>query len=321
MRAVRIQAPGSAELVDMPVPEAAAGEVLVRVSAASICATDMRMLARGAEPPRVPGHEVGGRLGDGTEVGVHPDVGCGECEQCRAGFGNRCSRRVSIGLQRDGGLAEWVAVPAGHVVPTDGIDADLVPLLEPLACCLHAVELLRVRPGDRAIVIGAGGMGILGMWALQAAGATVAVVQRSEDRRRAAADLGADAALGPDDDVDDALGGASAACLVTAPGAEALEWALGRVGVGGRVHAFAGTPDGAPIDANLVHYRHLTLVGSSGSTIEDYRRARDLARSGDVALARMPRWVVSLDEAPQALGWNRPPSGLKVTVRVQEEAA
>jgi L-iditol 2-dehydrogenase len=321
MRAVRIQAPGSAELVEMPVPEAAAGEVLVRVSAASVCATDRRMLARGAEPPRVPGHEVGGRLEDGTDVGVHPDVGCGECEQCRAGFGNRCFRRVSIGLQRDGGLAEWVAVPAGHVVPTDGIDADLVPLLEPLACCLHAVELLRVRPGDRAIVVGAGGMGILGMWAFQAASARVAVVQRSADRRRAAADLGADAALGPDGDVDDALGGASAACLVTAPGAEALGWALERVGVGGRVHAFAGTPDGALVDANLVHYRHLTLVGSSGSTIEDYRRARDLARSGDVPLARMPRWVVSLDEAPQALGWNRPPSGLKVTVRVQEEAA
>jgi threonine dehydrogenase-like Zn-dependent dehydrogenase len=252
---------------------------------------------------------------------VHPDVGCGECEQCRAGFGNRCSRRVSIGLHRDGGLAEWVAVPAGHVVPTDGIDADLVPLLEPLACCLHAVELLRVQPGDRAIVIGAGGMGILGMWALQAADARVAVVQRSADRRRAAADLGADAALGPDDDVDEALGGASATCLVTAPGAEALGWALERVGVGGRVHAFAGTLDGALVDANLVHYRHLTLVGSSGSTIEDYRRARDLARSGDVPLARMPRWVVSLDEAPQALGWNRPASGLKVTVRVQEEAA
>jgi threonine dehydrogenase-like Zn-dependent dehydrogenase len=321
MRAVRIQAPGSAELVEMPVPEAAAGEVLVRVSAASVCATDRRMLARGAEPPRVPGHEVGGRLEDGTDVGVHPDVGCGECGQCRAGFGNRCSRRVSIGLQRDGGLAEWVAVPAGHVVPTEGIDADLVPLLEPLACCLHAVELLRVQPGDRAIVVGAGGMGILGMWALQAASARVAVVQRSADRRRAAADLGADAALGPDGDVDDALGGVSAACLVTAPGAEALGWALERVGVGGRVHAFAGTPDGAFVDANLVHYRHLTLVGSSGSTIEDYRRARDLARSGDVPLARMPRWVVSLDEAPQALGWNRPPSGLKVTVRVREEAA
>jgi L-iditol 2-dehydrogenase len=321
MRAVRIHAPGSAELVEMPVPEAADGEVLVRVRVTSICATDRRMLALGADPPRVPGHEVGGRLEDGTEVGVHPDVGCGECEQCRAGFENRCPRRVAIGLDRDGGLAQWVAVPADHVVPTNGIDPEAVPLLEPLACCLHAVRLLAVRPGERAIVIGAGGMGILATWALQAAGARVAVVQRSADRRRAAADLGADAALGPDDDVDEALGGPGAACLVTAPGARALGCALERVGVGGRVHAFAGAMGRALVDANLIHYRHLTLVGSSGSTIEDYRRARDLARSGDAPLERIPRCTVSLDEAPQALRWDRPPSGLKVTVRVQEEAA
>lgn len=321
MRAVRIHAPGAAELVEMPVPEAVTGEALVRVRAASICATDRRMLARGADPPRVPGHEIGGTLDDGTPVGVHPDVGCGACAHCRGGFGNRCRRRVSIGLQRDGGLAEWVAVPAEHAVPVEGLDAELIPLLEPLACCLHAVRLLGVGPGDRAIVIGAGGMGILGTWALQSAGARVAVVQRSAERRRGAAELGADAALGPEDDVEEALGGESVACLVTAPGAEATRWALERVGVGGRVHAFAGTPDGALVDANLVHYRHLTLVGSSGSTIDDYRRARDLARSGAVVLERMPRCVVSLAEVPEALRWDRPPSGLRVTVRVHEEAA
>lgn len=320
MRAVRIGAPGSAELVETPVPEATAGEVLVRVTAASICATDRRMLSRGAEPPRVPGHEIGGRLEDGTPVGVHPDIGCGVCARCRAGFGNRCARRVSIGLHRDGGLAEWVAAPAGHVVPADGIDAELVPLLEPLACCLHAVRLLEVGPGDRVIVIGAGSMGILGTWALRAAGARVAVVQRSTDRRRVAAELGADAALGPDDDVEAALGGESVACLVTASGSEALGWALEHVGVGGRVHAFAGSPDGAPVDANLVHYRHLTLVGSTGSTIRDYHRALDLAETGAVPLATMPRRAVTLEEAPEALSWDRPPSGLRVTVRMQEEA-
>ena len=76
------------------------------------------------------------------------------------------------------------------------------------------------------------------------------------------------------------------AALVTAPGVEALSWAIDHVDVGGRVHAFAGTPGGAPVDANIVHYRHLRLVGSTGSTVEDYRRARDLARSGAVPLDR-----------------------------------
>lgn len=88
------------------------------------------------------------------------------------------------------------------------------------------------------------------------------------------------------------------AALVTAPGVEALSWAIEHVDVGGRVHAFAGSPGGAPIDANLVHYRHLRLVGSTGSTIDDYRRARDLASSGSVPLERLPSRTVSLDEIP-----------------------
>ena len=129
----------------------------------------------------------------------------------------------------------------------------------------------------------------------------VAVVQRSEARRRLAAELGADAVLEPGDDVAAALGALPAAALVTAPGVEALSWAIDHVDVGGRVHAFAGTPGGAPVDANIVHYRHLRLVGSTGSTVEDYRRARDLARSGAVPLDRMPSRTVALDEVPEIL--------------------
>jgi L-iditol 2-dehydrogenase len=161
--------------------------------------------------------------------------------------------------------------------------------------------MLDVAEGDLAAVVGAGTLGIIGMWALQAAGARVAVVQRSEPRRRLAAELGADAVLEPGDDVAAALGALPAAALVTAPGVEALSWAIDHVDVGGRVHAFAGTPGGAPVDANIVHYRHLRLVGSTGSTVGDYRRARDLARSGAVPLDRMPSRTVALDEVPEIL--------------------
>jgi NADPH2:quinone reductase len=208
---------------------------------------------------------------------------------------------VDVGIQRDGGLAEWIVVPEGHVVPLDGLPFELAPSIEPLACCLHAVGMLDVAEDDLAVVVGAGTLGIIGMWALQAAGARVAVVQRSEARRRLAAELGADAVLEPGDEVAAALGTLPAAALVTAPGVEALSWAIDHVDVGGRVHAFAGTPGGAPVDANLVHYRHLRLVGSTGSTVEDYRRARDLARSGAVPLDRMPSRTVALDEVPEIL--------------------
>jgi L-iditol 2-dehydrogenase len=316
MEAVRIEGPGRVAMVELPTPEPGPGEVAIRVDAAAICATDRRLANRGTPAPRVPGHEVAGVLQDGTAVGVQPNVGCGRCASCALGLENRCPDHVDIGIQRDGGLAEWIVVPEGHAVPLDGFPFDLAPSIEPLACCLHAVAMLDVTDGEVAVVVGAGTLGIIGMWALQAAGARVLVVQRSEARRRLAAELGAQAVLEPGDDVVSALGSLPGAALVTAPGVEALSWAIEHVDVGGRVHAFAGTPGGAPVDANLVHYRHLRLVGSTGSTVDDYRRARDLARSGSVPLERLPSRTVTLEEIPEILLDHRPdPRMLRVVVR------
>lgn len=316
MRAVRVGTNGGAELVDIERPEPAAGETLVRVETAAICATDRKLAAHGAPAAVILGHELAGRLDDGQAVGVHPDVGCGVCDFCRAGFENRCPDRVSIGIDRDGGLAEWVAVPQRHALPLDSVPVELSPVLEPLACCLHAVRLLDVQPGDRALVVGAGPMGILSMWALQQAGAHVAVSQRSPERRELAAELGADAVLGPDERPETALGEPPRVAIVTAPGAEPLTAALEAVARGGAVHAFAGTPDGARVDANLVHYRHLALVGSTGSSLSDYRRAVELVSSGRIRLDRLPSTTVALAEVPQLLLGERTAPGLKVIVNV-----
>jgi L-iditol 2-dehydrogenase len=316
MRAVRLGTSGGAELVEAERPAAGAGETLVRVEAAAICATDRKLANVGVPKPVILGHELAGRLEDGRIVGVHPDVGCGECAFCRAGFENRCPNRVSIGIDRDGGLAEWVAVPERHTLPLDGVPIEISPVLEPLACCLHAVRLLDIRAGDVALVVGAGAMGILSMWALQQAGARVVVSQRSEPRRQLAAELGADAVLAPGEAAADALGEPPHVAIVTAPGAEPLARALDEVAVGGAVHAFAGTPGGARIDANVVHYRHLTLVGSTGSSLSDYRAAVELVSSGRVRLESLPTATVPLDDVPEILAGERSPPGLKVIVEV-----
>ena len=296
-----IEGPGRVAALDVREPEAAAGEVMVRVRTAAICATDRRLAITGTPASRIPGHEIAGVLDDGTQVGVQPNIGCGRCASCAQGLENRCPDHMDIGIDRDGGLAERIVVPEGHVVSLEGFPMDLAPSIEPLACCLHAVEMLDVGSDEPAVVVGAGTLGVIGMWALQAAGARVAIVQRSEARRRLAAELGADAVLEPGADVEAALGSRPLAALVTVPSAEALSWALESVDVGGRVHAFAGIPGGAPIDANLVHYRHLRLVGSTGSTLADYRRARDMAASGSIRLERLPSRAIALEEVPQIL--------------------
>jgi threonine dehydrogenase-like Zn-dependent dehydrogenase len=152
------------------------------------------------------------------------------------------------------------------------------------------------------------------MWALQQAGATVAVCQRSPERRQLAGELGAQAVLGPAEHASEALGEAPRAAVVAAPGGEALDWALREVQIGGVVHAFAGSPDEAKVDGNLVHYRHLTLVGSTGSTLADYTRARELVATGAVRLERLPRPTIGLQEVPSALLDERDPLELKVMV-------
>ena len=320
MKAVQVSAPGVARVVDVPTPEPASGEVLVHVVAAAICSTDLKLIARGADPVRVPGHEIAGTLSDGTAVGVHPDIGCGQCRWCRAGFTNRCPRRVSVGLDRDGGFAEVVVVPAEHAVPIKDIDVEIAPLLEPLACCVHAVELTPAERGEPALVVGAGPMGVLCTWTLQAVGARVAMCQRSVERRTIAEKLGADVVLGPEEDPSDLLGQEPRTAIVTAPGGDALEWAARHVAVGGLVHVFAGSPQGAPIDGNIIHYRHLDLVGSTGSTLRDYRRAIQLVRDRAVDLHALPRESLSLDAVPHVLG-ARSKGLLKQMVRVGEEMA
>ena len=299
MRAVRVREACAASLVEEPVPEAVEDAVRVRVRYAAICATDRKLTRRGMPTDRVLGHEFAGTLDDGTTVGVHPDIGCGHCDACRNGWSNRCTERRSIGIDRDGGLAEWVIVPRSQAVPIPPTLLPDAPLLEPLACCLHALRLLPDVP--RAAVVGAGAMGVLAMWALQSRRIAVAVCQRSDDRRRLADELGADAVCAPDDDPAPALGGPPEAVVVTAPGAAPLRWALEHVAVGGSVHAFAGTPGGAEVDANLVHYRHLRLVGSTGSTLDDYRTAIELVADGRVPIDRLPRRTVPLSEVPEEL--------------------
>ncbi len=313
MRAVRVGAPGRADVVEIADHSVAGDEVEVEVTRASICSTDRKLVARGSDPPLVIGHEAVGRLEDGTLVGIHPDVGCGRCADCEQGLENRCPRGFSMGVDRDGCMAERVAVPFAHAVPLEGIDPEVAPLLEPLACCIHALETLVVA-SEGALVVGAGPMGILCMWALQAAGSRVVVGQRSPARRALAQELGADAAVAPDEDPAPALGMPPRVAVVTAPGAPALRYALEKVAVGGRVHAFAGTPDGAEIDANLVHYRHLRLVGSTGSTLRDYTRACDLVSAGEIKLERLPRTGVTIEDVPELLTDAPDPLTLKYIV-------
>jgi propanol-preferring alcohol dehydrogenase len=210
MRAVRLTAPGTLELVEVPTPEIGPEDVLLAVGAVGACHSDLHLLdaPAGAFPtPLTLGHEIAGRVemfGEavtgwrpGEEAAVYGIIGCGRCRACLRGLENQC-RTVpvgGIGLSRDGGLADYVAVPASRLLKLGDLDlTQAAPLTDAGLTPYHAIELARpaLRPGTCCVVLGIGGLGHLAVQILVATTAvTVIAVDSSDAALELATRLGA----------------------------------------------------------------------------------------------------------------------------------
>jgi D-arabinitol dehydrogenase (NADP+) len=173
MKAVLYDAPRSYSVAEVPVPEPAPGEVLIKVDQIGICGTDLHIHEGdfNAVFPLIPGHELVGvvdRLGKGVErlrlgeqVTVNPNVHCGLCQYCLAGRPILCENLKGYGSNFPGFFAEYVAVPERLVFSVEGLDRDTAVFAEPAACAMHGVETLQIRPGSSALVFGSGPTGLL----------------------------------------------------------------------------------------------------------------------------------------------------------------
>jgi len=167
---------------------------------------------RGEYPTALPvtlGHEfcgiveaLGGAVGRievGTRVTVDPNIACGHCPACESGRPNLCYNLIAIGVFRDGGFAEYVAVPEAqaHVLPAD-VDPVHGAFCEPLACCLHGLDVARIVPGASVAILGGGVIGMLMVQLAKLAGAhTIILSTRQAARRQLALTLGATHAVDP----------------------------------------------------------------------------------------------------------------------------
>jgi D-arabinose 1-dehydrogenase-like Zn-dependent alcohol dehydrogenase len=206
-KAVEVSAPGVLRIVERPVPEPGAGQVRIRVEACGICHTDAAMVT-GAYPgltlPRVPGHEVVGRieaLGPGVsrwKIGQRVGAGLiagedGVCESCRRGDAVNCHNPVVSGVTVDGGYAEMMIAEARGIasIPDELSSAEAAPLLCAGVTTYNALRNSGLRAGDLVAVQGVGGLGHLGIQFARQMGFRTAAIGRGRDKEKLAKDLGA----------------------------------------------------------------------------------------------------------------------------------
>jgi len=242
VRAAVVGSPGEdVEITERERPDPGPGEVRLDVAACGVCGGDMAVLGggEGVDYPRVPGHEIAGRIdavgpavsewsvGDRVAVGWHGGH-CFSCSQCAHGNFTTCADKRVTGISRDGGLAEYATVrqEAMTGVP-DGVD---LAHAGPLVCAgLTAYNVLRnseTRPGDVVAVQGVGGVGHMGIQFADAMGYETVALSRGPEKREPAFDLGADRFVDTTEtDPAEALGGfgGADAILATAPSAQAME--------------------------------------------------------------------------------------------------
>lgn len=345
MLAVVYHGPQDLRVEEVPIPQIQPDELLVKVQAASICGTDLRIFHgnhRMYSPGtvRIPGHEVVGTIAKigsqltgftpGERVFIAPNMGCGHCAQCVSGNNNLCATYDAIGVTIDGGFAEYVRVPAnairqGNVIQvSESVDPAVAALMEPFACVLRGQNALHIRPGEVVLVIGAGPIGVMHTKLAKVRGAgRVIVSEPVADRALQAARMGADRVVNPTlEDLQTVLNQESNhrgadVIIVAAPVHAAQESALTLAAIGGRINFFGGLPKDRPtiaFDSNLVHYKELVITGTTACSTNDCWEATRIVNSGLIDLSDLVSQRYPLREAVKAFAAAEDRKSLKIVL-------
>lgn len=340
MRAAILTAPNAMQLGEAPDPVRADGDLILRVKAATICGTDIRILrgrkTAGVRYPSIIGHEFAGEVveGDATfrpgeRVGVCPAIPCGRCAQCLRGRENLCPDAEAIGYQIDGAFAEYIRIPARavalgnvHRLP-DAIGDAEAALIEPLACVINGQNKVGVAQGDTVVVLGSGPIGTLHIKLARLRGAARVIVSEPNPGRRAAAQTaGADVGIDPTTEdlrarVREETGGLGADVVICAIGIPALATqAIGLAGQGGRVSLFAGFSKGelGQLDVNAIHYDELRVTGAFGLSRLDYATALAAIAGGRIDTSDMITHRYPLAQLDEAFGMAEGGGAMKVAI-------
>ena len=334
MRAAVFHGDGVVRLDDVPEPQVEApDDVVIEVEACGICGTDLQILnvppGHPANPGVVMGHEFIGRIADlgpvaaaaglsvGQRVVVDPDPKCGVCGFCRAGRPANCENIKSLGIFDDGALARVAKAPASAVFPIgDGPSAEVAALIEPLACVVNGANRANIRPGESAVIFGAGAIGCLFLAVFRAAGSgPIVVVEPTEARRSVAQAVGADRVVTPAEFNalrDEFLPGGSDV-VVDAVGSQ-FGSAIETAALGGRIVLFGQNANvNPPVHQYTITARSLTVMGTYITNFT-FPQAIRMVEGGMLNLAPIVTHVLPLERLPEGLDLLRSGAATKVVI-------
>lgn len=329
MQAAIFDEPFSIRLAEAPKPAPGAGEALVRVKAAGLCAGDLYIYT-GKNPyvtyPRIGCHEIAGVVESygpgatgpavGTRVVVDPFIGCGRCYPCRVGKRNCCANLTIVGVHREGGFADFVVAPAANLNPVPANLTDFeAAFAEPVAIGVQGCRRGMVTGDDTVLVLGAGPIGLAIVEVARARGAKVYATDLSAERLATAAELGAtpvEGGAGLLDRVLELTNGEGMPVVMEATGAApAMEQTIDLVAAGGRIVILGLVRKGQGISFPGLDFtrKEVTILGSRAS-VDCFPEALELIASGRIhypriasrfALAEAPAVFAKLAENPMAL--------------------
>lgn len=338
MKAVQITGPFQVETVNLPKPVPKDGEVLVRLEYVGFCGSDLNTW-RGrnalAKKPVVPGHEVGGvieaagagvpaEFRPGRTVTVVPYTSCGRCASCRRGRPNACADNQTLGVQRDGAMCGWIALPWEKVLPADKLTTRECALVEPMSVGFHAISRGQVNRTDTVLVIGCGMVGLGAVVGAARRGATVIAADIDPEKLQLARRMGAAHTVDTNtDDVHGKLlemtGGFGPDVIVEAVGSpETYRMAVDEVAFTGRVVCIGYSKADVTFTTRLFVQKELDIRGSRNADPADFREVASYLESGACPVEALISRTIGPEEAGDALkAWDENPGKVfRILVRL-----
>jgi len=313
-------------------------EVLVKNYSCGICGTDVHIYhgeegSAAVTPPVVLGHEFSGivtavgsvvtGLQPGDHVTIDPNIYCGKCTPCRMGKKQNCENLFAIGVNRNGGFAEYSICPDTQCLKVNkDVDLDVAAMAEPLACAIHGIDLAGIRPGQLVVILGGGTIGLLMVQLAKLSGAsTVILSEPIAMRREIGLDVGADAVIDPfnenlTDRIKEITGRDGADVVIECVGkTQTVEQAFQVAGRGATVLIFSVPSVGATAELPLfdVFKKELKILGSMVNP-DTQQRAVNMINSGRLKIKSLITHVYDLEHLEDAIKMQMSSESIKVVV-------